>query len=171
MGSETQSNRKEVVMTHVEGKHGKPADNTYLLSVDYGRSVEDGVKAGCYDLVNPDIISRNFPTKGKGEAEITLELIDLKKFKRFAWTEEGRSEFYVEYRWPADLHELLAFGEKHPDVQREFLIAAPSSVWKSQYGNRRVPCIGMSGSARYLDLYSFSVLVWRGDCRFAVVRK
>jgi len=145
----------------------EPTGTVYLLSVNYRRSVEDAVKAGRYDWTKSDITSRNFPTKRKGTAEVAVELVH---FNRSISTDEALSELdRMGYR-PAELHELLAFGEKYPEVQREFPVVALGSVWQYRYGDRRVPYLFRLGSERYLNLY------WFGDdgggvFRFAAVRK
>jgi hypothetical protein len=138
----------------------------YPLSVDYGRSVEDGAKAGRYDWVNPDITSCNFPTKRKGTAEVAVELIN---FNRHVSTDEALRELDgMGYR-PAELHELLAFGEKYPEVQREFPVVALGSVWQYRVGVRVVPYLGRGGSGRRLGL-GWVGYGWDGFYRFAVVR-
>ena len=143
----------------------KPAGITYPLSVDYGRSVEDGVKAGHYDLANSDI-SRNFATKRKGTAEVAVELIH---FNYTSSIDEVLRELdKMGYR-PAELQELLAFGEKYPEVQLEFPIVALDSVWQDGYA-RVVPYLGRHDSGRgvgvcYVDLGPLK------SYRFAAVRK
>jgi len=141
--------------------------NTYLLSVDYGRSIEDGVKAGRYDWANSDITSKNCPTERKGAAEVTVELIH---FNRYISTNEALRELdRMGYR-PAELHELLAFGEKYSEVQRKFPVVALGSVWQSRGGDRHITYLSRGGSERGLSL------VWVGSgwdeiYRFATVRK
>jgi hypothetical protein len=145
----------------------KPSDNIYPLSVDYGRSVEDGVKAGRYDWVNSDITSLNFPTKRKGRAEVVMELVH---FNRYISNDGALRELdRMGYR-PAELHELLAFGEKYFEVQLEFPVVALGFVWRGRGGGRFVPYLFRDGSKRYL------YLGWIGDgwdeiYRFAAVRK
>jgi len=146
---------------------GKPASNTYPLSVDYGRSVEKGVKAGRYDWANSDITSRNFPTERKGTAEVVVELIH---FNRNISTDEALRELDKAGMRPAELHELLAFGKKYPEVQREFPIVALGSVWQYRDGFRVVPFLYRDGSGRDLGL-DWVVGGWSGICRFAAVRK
>jgi hypothetical protein len=146
----------------------KPAGNTYPLSVDYGRSVEDGVKAGRYDWVNPDITSKNFPTKRKGTAKVAVELI---RFNRYISTDEALRELNrMGYR-PAKLHVLLAFGEKYQEFQREFPVVALGSVWRRGWsGYRSIPCLNKLGSERSMELELF-VGDWSEVCRFMAVRK
>ena len=143
------------------------AGNIYLLSVDYGRSVEDGVRAGRYDWANSDINSRNFPTERKGPAEVEVELVH---FNRGISTDEALGELdRMGYR-PAEVHELLAFGEKYPEVQIEFPVVALGSVWRDRYGNRVAPCLLGLGSERGLDLL-WTEYGWDKFFRFAAVRK
>lgn len=152
----------------IEGKYGKAsAGNTYPLSVDYGRSVEDGVRAGRYDWANSGITSSNFPRKRKGIAEVAVELMH---FDRVVSTNEALRELNrMGYR-PAELHELLAFGEKYPDVQREFPIVALGSAWQVRDGGRGVSCLYGDGSERSLNL-RWVEDDWFELYRFAAVRK
>lgn len=149
----------------IEGK--QRTGNSYAVTVDYGMNVEDAVRLGRYDWVNENITSRNFPTKRRGTAEVVVELIHL---ERYVSTEGALRELdKMGYR-PAELHELLAFGEKYPDVQREFPVVAPGSVWQYPGGARGVPCLFRHGSGRSLRL-DWVGLDWGGLCRFAAVRK
>jgi hypothetical protein len=164
---ENQDSLRKALREALMPDDGKPADNTYPLSVDYGRSVENGVKAGCYDVVNSDITSRNFTTNRKGTAEVAVELVH---FNRYVSTNEALRELNrMGYR-PAELHELLAFGEKYPEVQREFPVVALGSVWHGRDGCRYVPYLDWFGSERYLDLFWIE-FDWYEVCRFAAVRK
>ena len=54
----------------------------------------------------------------------------------------------------ATIKELLNFGEKHPEVQRDFPIIALGSIVKLR-GSRRVGCLDKRGSDRrlYLNCY------------------
>ena len=143
------------------------ASNTYPLSVNYGMSVEDAVKLGLYDWANSDITSRNFPTKRTDKADLTIKFM---QFNRAISTEDALRELdRMGYR-PAELHEILAFGEKYPDVQREFPIVALGSVWRYRHGDRGVPYLDGGGSGRGLSLRWFED-DWRDIVRFAAVRK
>ena len=146
---------------------GKPAGNTYPVTVNYDLSVEDAVKLGLYDWANSDIAGKNFPTKRTGKVEVVVELIHLNKV--ISTKDALREHDMMGYR-PAELHELLVFGEKYPDVQRKFPIVALGSVWQSRSGDRSVPYLDGDGSERILLLYWFEI-DWRGIYRFAAVRK
>jgi len=147
---------------------GKPAGNSYPLSVDYGRSVEDGVKTGRYNWADSDITSHNFPTKRKGAAEVAV--VELTYFNRVISTDEALRELDRMGCRPAELHVLLAFGEKYPEVQHEFPVVALGSVWQSRSGDRLVPYLRRHGSRRHLYLYWVGY-DWDEIYRFAAVRK
>lgn len=144
-------------------------DDTYPITVDYGRSVEDGVKTGRYDWSCSDITTRNFPTPAnlKGTVEVTVELIP---FNRTISSDNVLRELDRRGYRPAELQELLAFGEKYPDVQRQFPVVALGSVWQDPDGGRSVPCLFGDGSGRDLGL-GWIGGDWSGICRFVAVRK
>ena len=144
--------------------------DTYLLSVDYGRSVKDGVKAGRYEgNINPDIVfAANFPTEREGTAEVEMELIH---FDRDISTEEVLRELdRMGYR-PADIYELLALGEKYRGVQLGVTVVALGSVWfdgKADY----VPFISFGNERRRLGLCpKYTWWDKEGRERFAAVKK
>lgn len=147
--------------------NGKPAGNSYPLFVNYDFPVGDAVKLGNYNWVNSDITSKNFPTTRTGKAEVVVKLIH---FNRYISTNKALRELdRMGYR-PAELHELIAFGAKYPDVQREFPIVALGSVWRGRFGYRYVPSLFGSGSERDFDL-DWVGCGWGGFYRFVAVRK
>ena len=93
----------------------------YPMLIDYDRLVEDGIKAGKYDWKNDDIMSKNFPSQETGTREATVELF---RYGKDMSTDEVLAELDKQGYRPATLKELLAIGEKHPDLQKEFLIFA-----------------------------------------------
>lgn len=146
-----------------DGKLG----NTYPLTINYERSVKDAVKFGRYDWANGNINTRNFQTKRTGKANIVVELIH---FNKNISTDQALSELDRMEYLPAKLYELLAFGKKYPDIQREFPVVALGSVWQDRRGNRYVPCLdGLSlGRHLSLDLVGYD---WRSFYRFAAIHK
>ena len=146
---------------------GKAPINLYILTVDYGMKVEEAVNRGHYDYANPSITSQNFSTKQKGKVELVVELIH---FDSLISSAEALKELdRMGYR-PADLHELLAFGENYPDVQRELSVVALGSVWMHSYGHRDVPVLLDHAGHRRVNLYWFG-LNWAQSWRFAACRK
>lgn len=149
-------------------RYGQPFESdVYPIVVDYGKSVEEMVGLGRYDWSNSDIASKNFPTKCTGKTGITVELIH---FNQVISSDEAIKKLDKMGFRPAELHELLAFGEKYPEIQREFSIIALGSVWQDPYGDRGVPYLDRGGSGRHLNL-RWIVRDWHGLCRFAAVRK
>jgi len=100
--------------------------------------MEEMIAAGQYDSYNRDINSENFPIKESGSLEVNLEFVHL---GRNATTDEVEAELDKHGLRPATLAELLAFGAKYPDVQREFPVIASGSVWRGRGGGRDVPCL------------------------------
>lgn len=140
---------------------------TYPVLVDYDRNVKEAIELGKYDWTNNDINDKNFKTERKGKANFEIELIH---FNRPISSENALKEIEENNYRPAELHELLALGEKYPDLQREFPIVALSSVWQDPDGDRDVPCLVKDGSGRRLRLRWLG-FDWGGLWRFAVVRK
>ena len=99
------------------------ATNTFPVTVNYDIRVEDAIKAGRYNWTN--VASENFPSKRKGTAEMEIILIH---FNREIGSDEAIREFDKQGLRPVELLELLAFGAKYPDVQREFSVVALGSV-------------------------------------------
>lgn len=145
--------------------------NVYVLTVNYDRSVEDGVVAGKYDWTNSDTTSGHFPSNEIGTKEVSVELVH---FGRDMTTDEVLSKLDKTGLRPATLKELLALGEGHPDLQREFPIVALGSVWQDlwqdPFGRRYCAYLHGLVSKRSLSL-TWVVSWWRGRCRFAAVRK
>lgn len=141
--------------------------NVFTLSVNYSRTIEDGIAAGKYDWTNSDITSSHFPSKEIGTKEVSVGLVH---FGKDMTADEALSELDKAGMRPATLKELLTLGEKHPDLQRESPIIALGSVWQDPYGYRYCACLGRCDSVRVLHLFWLGSR-WVGYCRFAAVRK
>lgn len=157
--------RKQIAGLIVKTK--KVVGDIYTATVDYGMSLADMIKAGKYDWVNDDITAEHFPITGSGKVEVSFELVHLNKSTS---SEEILLHMEKNNLRPATLAELLAFGAKYPEKQREFPIIALGSSWVYRDGDRCVPYLGRYDSKRRL------VLGWFGsgwyDCwRFLTVRK
>lgn len=157
---------KSVAREMAELLVGKPELQSYPLTINRERSRSEMVKAGRYDYVNSNITEENSPVV-EGEAEVEAVLVHL---DRVASDEEVLAEMERLGLRPATMDELNAFGEQHPDRQREYPIIALGSVWAGRDGRRLVGCLWEGGLGRGLRL------VWLGDgwrayCRFLAVRK
>jgi len=136
------------------------------VTVDYDRSVEDGVRAGRYDYANPNITSKNFPASKSGTEEIEVVLVH---FDRLIGSEKATEELRKRGLRPAELPELLAVGEQYSEKQRDFPIVALGPVWRVPDGDLSVPCLRRLEGERDLDLGWFGG-DWFPGCRFAAVR-
>lgn len=141
---------------------------TYPVVVDYGKSVEEMVEFGRYDWSHRGITSKHFPTKWIGKTEIAVELV---RINGCCANENSALELFNSngYR-QTNLHELLAFGEKYPDIQRKISIIALISVRRFLRNRLGALCLDTRGSKRILDLRSLGSN-WITIASFAVVRK
>jgi len=137
----------------------------YTVLVDYDRSMEDGIKAGKYDRENNAIAPGNFPSQETGIIE---RLIGLFHCAKDMSTAEAIAEMDKKGYRPITLKELLALGEKHPGLQREFPVVALGSV--ARYSQGYYPCLINFLADRAL-LLCFGDDRWGARCRFAAIRK
>ena len=145
----------------------KESTQTFPVTVDYGRSIEEMVASGKYDWSNSDITSKHFPIGTKGQVGVNIELVH---FNRPMESDEVLRELDKQGLRPATLPELLAFGATYPEKQREFPIVALGSVWRDLDGIRHVACLYGNAGDRGLDLRWYEN-GWVVSCRFAAVRK
>ncbi len=159
--------RKRLVQYWRSGTPEIAGQNTCPVTANYDLTVEKAIKAGKYDWSNSDINSKNFPSDRKGTAEVAIELV---QFGRYMESDEVLAELDKQGLRPATLPELLAFGAKYPDKQREFPIVALGSVWRYRGGYRDVAYLYSYAGDRYLNL-SWLGSRWGASYRFAAVRK
>jgi hypothetical protein len=164
---------------------------SYRITVDWTRSLAEMIAAGRYDSSNSAITEGHFPlpspenvseqsrhprrgayrTPGEftDDGAVEVEPVHLNRLMK---TEEVLAELDRRGLRPATLPELLAFGEKHPDVQRKFPVVALGSVWAGPSGYRCVPCLSGYSGDRSLDLdWDEPGDEWGGNYRFLAVRK
>lgn len=142
-------------------------DDVYRITVDHTLNLKEAISAGRYDWTNGDINDKNFPDTETGKADADMYLVH---FNRLISSDDAISELATRGLRPATLRELLAFGAKYPEKQREFPIIELGSVWTHRDGYRFVACLRQFGSERNLGLF-WGGLDWSGYCRFAAVRK
>ena len=149
--------------------------DSYMLTVDYRLSLERMIWAGHYDAVNR-YAAWNFSTEGEGREVVRVTAIIF----RFEETEETTAGIFRRIKEaglrPANSAELLAFGARFPDTQREFPIAALGSFgepvrflgwdWYVQ-----IMYLGTQnqGRQRILDLEWLPKRKWTNDWRFLCV--
>jgi hypothetical protein len=141
--------------------------NTFTINVNYDLPLEEMVKAGKYDWVNREITTDKFPSKRKGTAVIDVDLIFFNR--DMEWDEVLLALDKMGYR-PAELPELLAFGAKYPDIQKNFPIVAFGSVGHNSEGHNIVVGLFSDYGGRGLRLYWLDSR-WRANYRFAVLRE
>jgi hypothetical protein len=96
----------------------------YPFSVDYGRSLEDSLRAGSYSWVYYQVNPTNFPSRESGQASLSAVLVDVASadaVNRIISAQAGAG------RRPATLEELLAFGEAYPEIQAKLPVIALGS--------------------------------------------
>lgn len=141
--------------------------DTFPVTVDYSKTLEQMIADGKYDWENPGINAKNFPMEGKGTSTANIELVH---FNRNVDSNGVLRELDNMGLRPATLPELLAFGAKYPEKQREFPIVAHGSVWRYSRGRRIVAYLSCDGDGRGLNLDRLEN-GWYAGCRFAAVRK
>lgn len=146
---------------------GNAIRNTFHIIVDYSQSLADMIKVGKYDGVNSDITAEHFPINQKEKVELDAELVH---YGRNMESDAVIADLDSKGMRPATLPELLAFGAKYPDKQREFPIIALGSVWLYRDDYRYVAYLDRIGSGRRLRLAWYDD-VWGVHCRFLAVRK
>ena len=149
----------------VEGRFSVP--HTYPVTVDYGMTLGDMVAAGGYDAKNDYITQENFPITGAGMVEVEFHLVHL---NRYASTDAALVELNRQGFRPAKIEELLAFGARYKNLQKEFPIVALGSVWQSRSGDRLVANLDYWDGERNLVL-GWVGYVWHEPYRFLAVRK
>lgn len=165
---------EEFQLTFIEGINdvvswlrGDQEVEVYPIIVDYSQTLEQMIAAGNYDWKNSDITSDHFPIKGTGTVELEGQLVH---FGRSMSSEAVIAELNKMGLRPGTVEEILAFGAKYPEKQRQFPIVGLGSAWRGPDGSRRVVCLGGRGRERDLDLRWFGN-DWDGYCRFLAFRK
>lgn len=145
-----------------------PTVGNYPVVVDYTLSLEEAVKLGHYGSVDGNIYEKNFPNNRSGKPFISIELLSFNR--KISVDDVSKEIDKMGYR-PADLRELLALGERYPNIQTEFPIVALGSVSKHSLAEKcYVPGLSSCGR-RTLVLYFLEGGHWEEIYRFAVVRK
>jgi hypothetical protein len=148
----------------------KEKSDEIILVVDYSRTFQKMIDAGNYGWVNDYIIEKNFPIPEKlkiKKAEISTKLFH---FNYNISSKDLITEMDKTGYRPGTLLELLALGESHPELQKEFTIVALGSIWRDTRDRFGVPALSFVGNRRGLFLFWIS----RGffnDYRFLGVYK
>ncbi len=123
----------------------------FPLTIDYSRSIEDGIVAGKYDWHNPDITSANFPMESGKSGKLAREAIIL-QIDRYTTTEEILQRMDGRGYEPATPQELLSFGETYPDYQRQEWVIALGFSWRGPHGLSYVVVLDCNADSRFAYL-------------------
>ena len=121
------------------------------ITVDYGLTIEEMIRAGSYHRVETNINAANFTVQGSGVEHCTAVLLDL---ERYITTRKAETEIVHRGLRPARLEELLAFGATYQD---QHAIALGSS-WVGPGRQRQVPAIFIYPETEYDDEHRDLVL-------------
>ncbi len=154
-------------------------EGEFPVTVDYSMSFEAMVQAGHYDNMKYlyDFVTEDkFPIQGEGRVNKVLRLAHQVNFEcpptcptgeQILWGVEDLADD------PADIADLLAFGARYPDLQRQFdQILAPGSVSdeptpKDDDDNRSMPVLYEFEKARHLNTIWWQA-GWEDDDWFLV---
>jgi hypothetical protein len=137
----------------------------FSIFVDYARSIEELVRLGKYDSSGVGFTTENFPTKRIGKVKMKVQFIP----SALSITSKVALEASDKMGYRAlEACELLTFGAKYPDIQREFPILALGSTFKDENNMRYVACLLKSEEGRVAYLMPDQV---PEGWRIAVVRK
>jgi len=138
---------------------------SFPVTVNYNLTVSEAISAGKYYWSNPDVSSKNFPSDQKGIVKVVIELVHFDQDTNV----DVPAELDKRGLRPATLPELLAFGARYPNKQREFPIVALGSTWRNN-GLRHVGLLLGNADDRELTLYWFEACCW-AEYRIAAIRK
>ena len=119
----------------VSAEHFHFYQQIFHLKLDY-RNVGELVKAGKYDWVHPDINAEHFHIALDKQKEVDVFLIYFRGTKETETIFRDLGEIGLK---PAGIRELLVFGEKYPDIQREITVVAldiNKECYPALYGDR-----------------------------------
>lgn len=146
---------------------GLPPIKLFIAVVDYGLPLSSMIQLGRYDgVVDSHITTENFLLTGKGKWEVEYEIIYLNRAISFG---DSCTEIKIRKLEPAKIEDLLAFGAKYPDIQREFTLFALGSVILNA-GNCLVACLDGSDTERNVSLFFWDDHRNDANYRFLAVR-
>ncbi len=141
-------------------------ENTYLVIVDYDKTLYEKISAGKYNYPTK---FPNFVPAGNGKQKVIIELVC---FGQNMKTDSVLQDLEAKGLRPATVDEICAFGATYPGKQKQFPIIALGSIWRDSDGNRRVPCLDSTWWFKGRDLRMvLSDVIWLKRCRFAAVRQ
>ena len=138
--------------------------NIFCVTVDYDLPLEEMVR-GQYEWANSDIYLPSFATKHSGKVRVSIELVHFSKGMQ---TDDVFREFDERGLRHAEPHELLAFGVKYPNIQREFPIVALGACKRGDYDSIRAVSLTGNSDLRNVHVHKLPDAFGRTH-RFAAV--
>ncbi|MFA6132048.1 MAG: hypothetical protein WC702_03235 [Patescibacteria group bacterium] len=136
-----------------------------VLEVNYDLAFEAMVAAGHYNCRDMDVTAEHFPNKSTGVIKYEPVLVYLGR----ASTNEALHEIEQLGVIPASAAELLAYGAKCPEEQRNYPIVALGQAWR-RHGRLFFPCLYRGDRERRLYI-DHGADDWDAHCRFLALRK
>ncbi len=142
--------------------------------VDYDQSLEEMIRAGNYDYLDPEINKENFPISGKGRVEYEDLLLMFERDMTLVETQKRIATWSTENPWePAKIENLLAFGVRNPGMQLRTAIIGLGSIGIFE-GKPFSPCLHNDqegGTERDLCLQGISRYKALSVCLLVVRKK
>lgn len=112
-------------------------EQIYQFQIDYSRSVSEMIKDGKYDLINKGITPRRYPVPNEyygKKFDVSAKVFTFNhpiKLHHLTVSHEIIKETMSRYGFRvATSHELLAFGAKYPERQRQGTIISLELGWE-----------------------------------------
>jgi len=154
-------------IAHAIARLTDPTYHPYPVTIDYNLSIWQMIDAGRYDRMDNNVAIPELTTTGMTLVDVDLELHQFDRVISLDRVPKRLIHFGFQ---PAGVVELLAFGTKYPDIQREFQIIAVEDFITTLDGHRFVPYLDGSARERSLRFCPIRRFCTK-DCRFLVVRQ
>ncbi len=135
------------------------------VTVNYGLTLEEMIRGGCYGEVDPGITGSNFPLSGHGRLS---RQVKLASFGICLPTPVVITELEQFRLIPAPLEFVLGIGSQHPGIQEKTPVVCLGSRWKEAEDDKSVPAIGIHEGKRVLCLCYYDLGEWEDNCVFPV---
>jgi len=141
-----------------------------IVTVDYGRTLEEMIVAGGYESKTVDIDLKRFPFNREGVVEFETRIFHFnREISSEAALESIRTADPANPWQPATVEQLLAYVAQKDEEERRHPIVGLGFIGET-IGHRRVACLRRNVSRRFL-YFLWWVFDWGDDCRFLAVRK
>ena len=140
--------------------------HSFILTVDYGQSLEQMIAAGRYDSKDDYITAERFPIEGNGTVEFEAVIVE---FDNDTSSEDAKKQIEEAGYEVGKIEHVLSFEAIYPEEQPKFPIIGLGTIGDID-GYRYVPYISGEASNRCLNLSRW-IISWGPGCPFLAVRK